>query len=72
VSDAAPSVSAVVQSAAAVQPVSTPTQSFAAALAGANVTDDKPLPSPCIKGDSLVSKYVRTSTIRELKSARMR
>jgi len=56
VSEAAPSVSAVVQSAATVQPVSAPTQSFAAALEGANVTDDRPLPSPCIKGDSLSIK----------------
>ena len=56
VSDVAPSVSAVVQSAATVQPVSAPTQSFAAALAGASVTDDRPFPFPCIKGDSLSIK----------------
>jgi len=43
VSEAAPSVSA-------------PTQSFAAALAGANVIDDKPFPSLYIKGDSLSIK----------------
>jgi len=30
-----------------------PTKSFAAALAGQNTIDDRPLPTPCIKGDTL-------------------
>jgi len=56
VSETAPSVSAMVQSEAPVQIVSTAPKSFAAALAGATVIDDRPLPTPCIKGDALCIK----------------
>jgi len=47
--------SAVAQSvpSATVQTISTTTKLFAAALAGHNVIDDRPLPTPCIKGDAL-------------------
>jgi hypothetical protein len=38
------------------QPVSAPSMSFAAALAGKTVIDDKPFPSPCIKGGALSIK----------------
>jgi hypothetical protein len=38
------------------QPVSAPAMSFAAALAGKTVIDDKPFPSPCIKGGALSIK----------------
>jgi len=43
----------MVQSAATIQ---TAPKSFATALAGATVTDDRPLPSPCIKGEALSIK----------------
>ena len=59
VSEAAPSVSA-------------PTQSFAAALAGANVIDDKPFPSLYIKGDSLSIKIFQDEYhkgVKECKNA---
>jgi len=58
VSDTAPSASATVQSvsAAMVQPISATTKSFAAALGGPKVIDDRPLPTPCIKGDTLSIK----------------
>jgi len=36
-----------------VQTISVTTKSFAAALAGQNVIDDKSLPTPSIKGDAL-------------------
>jgi hypothetical protein len=53
VSDTVPS--AVVQPvpSAVVQPPTVTTKSFAAALAGQKVNDDRPLPTPCIKGDAL-------------------
>jgi len=41
---------------ATMPPVTTPTLSFAAALAGTKVQDDSPLPSPCIKGGALSIK----------------
>jgi len=66
VSDAAPSVSAMVQSTTPIQndsttPVSDAAPSVSAmvqstALAGAQVIDDRPYPSPCIKGDALSIK----------------
>jgi len=52
VSEATPSITAMVHSAAPVQSPKT----FAAALAGATITEDKPFPSPCIKGDALSIK----------------
>jgi len=55
VSEVAPS-SAVAQSTTTVQPISAPAMSFAAALAGTTVIDDRPFPSPCIKGDALSIK----------------
>jgi len=48
VSETAPSVSAMVQSAAPM--------SFVAALAGSQALEDRPYPSPCIKGDALSIK----------------
>jgi hypothetical protein len=56
VSDAAPSLSKTVQSAAPVISNSAAPMSFAAALAGASASDDSPYPSPCIKGDTLSIK----------------
>jgi len=40
-------------SSAIVQAHAVPPKSFAAALAGQNSNDDRPFPTPCIKGDAL-------------------
>ena len=51
--DATPSLSAMVQAAAPAHPTTTAPKSFAAALAGVSAVDDRPYPSPCLKGDTL-------------------
>jgi hypothetical protein len=56
VSDSAMSRTTMVHSAAPVQTSSAAPISFAAALTGASVVDDRPYPSPCIKGDTLSIK----------------
>jgi hypothetical protein len=53
---AAPSHSSMVQTAAPVIMNSAANKSFAAALAGVSAVDDRPYPSPCIKGDTLSIK----------------
>jgi len=54
VSEAVPSVVVQPVPSAIVQPLKAgTTKSFALALAGQKVIDDKPLPTPCIKGDAL-------------------
>ena len=50
-----PCVSDTVTSAMVQAPI-VPPKSFAAALAGHNVDNDSPLPTPCIKGDALSIK----------------
>lgn len=69
VSEAAPS-SAMVQPVATVQPVSAPVKTFATALAGTTVTDDKPFPSPCIKGDALSIKICQDEYSKGLEDCR--
>jgi hypothetical protein len=59
VSDAVPSLSNMVQSAAPVHTTSAAAKSFAAALVGASASDDRPYPSPCIKGDTLSIKITQ-------------
>jgi hypothetical protein len=58
--------------AAMVQPISATAKSFAAALAGPKVIDDRPLPTPCIKGDALSIKICQEEYhrgVEELKKA---
>ena len=74
VSDTAPSASATVQSVyvAMVQPISETTKSFAVALVGPKVIDDRPLPTPCIKGNALSIKICQEeyhSGVEECKKA---
>jgi hypothetical protein len=47
-----------------VQPISVKAKSFAAALAGPKVIDDRPLPTPCIKGDALSIKICQDEYYR--------
>ncbi|KEH24708.1 hypothetical protein MTR_6g003940 [Medicago truncatula] len=51
------------------QPTITPL-SFPAALAGTNVTDDMPFPSPCIKGDALSIKICQDEYHKGLEDCR--
>jgi len=53
VSDTVPSAVAQSVSSATVQTISAIAKSFAVALAGQNVIDDRPLLTPCIKRDAL-------------------
>jgi len=57
-------------STALVQLASAPTMSFAAALVGTTVTDDKPFPSPCIKGDALSIKIFQDEYRKRLEDCR--
>jgi len=51
--DTVPSPVAQSVPSATVQTISVTVRSFVVALAGQNVIDDRPLPTPCIKGDAL-------------------
>jgi len=53
VSDIVPSAVAQSVPSATMQTISVTSKSFAAALAGQNVIDDRHLPTSCIKGDAL-------------------
>ena len=69
VSGATPST-ALVNSAAMVQPPSAPTMSFAVALAGTTVTDNIPFPSPCNKGNALSIKICQDEYRKGLEDCR--
>lgn len=56
VSDAVPSAPAMVQAKEPLQSVSSAQKSSATALAGPSSFEDRPYPSPCIKGDALSIK----------------
>jgi len=66
VSEVTPYITTMVQSAAPVQPQ----KAFATALTGANVTDDRPFPSPCIKGDALSIKIGQEEYCKEVEDCK--
>jgi len=49
---------------------SVPPLSFAAALAGTTVNDDRPFPTPCIKGDALSIKICQEEYKRGVEDCR--